>query len=186
MRIKLGVFFGGKSVEHEISVITMIQALEGIDEEKYEIIARALIEEEFGGKRNWGDVTEKYSLRDAYRTIHCEECLSEEWINTNLYTEEDEAMAIVEFIEGARSGIPAVRWRKQKVRITKQMKKRNEREAWDSEKNEWRENKGDSDEDIINKATVYLEFCEYIKGKEIYSEYKDAIDSLLGKVLYTL
>ena len=38
MRIKLGVFFGGKSVEHEISVITMIQALEGIDEEKYEII----------------------------------------------------------------------------------------------------------------------------------------------------
>ena len=38
MRIKLGVFFGGKSVEHEISVITMIQALEGIDEEKYEIV----------------------------------------------------------------------------------------------------------------------------------------------------
>ena len=38
MRIKLGMFFGGKSVEHEISVITMIQALEGIDEEKYEIV----------------------------------------------------------------------------------------------------------------------------------------------------
>lgn len=38
MKIKLGVFFGGKSVEHEISVITMIQALEGIDEEKYEIV----------------------------------------------------------------------------------------------------------------------------------------------------
>ena len=38
MRIKLGIFFGGKSVEHEISIITMIQALEGIDEEKYEIV----------------------------------------------------------------------------------------------------------------------------------------------------
>ena len=37
-RIKLGLFFGGKSVEHEISVITMVQALEGLDEEKYELV----------------------------------------------------------------------------------------------------------------------------------------------------
>lgn len=38
MRIKLGVFFGGKSVEHEISIITMIEAMLRIDEEKYEIV----------------------------------------------------------------------------------------------------------------------------------------------------
>ena len=38
MRIKLGVFFGGKSVEHEISIITMIEATLRIDEEKYEIV----------------------------------------------------------------------------------------------------------------------------------------------------
>ena len=38
MKIKLGVFFGGNSVEHEISIITMIQAMEGINEEKYEIV----------------------------------------------------------------------------------------------------------------------------------------------------
>jgi D-alanine-D-alanine ligase len=38
MKIKLGVFFGGKSVEHEIAVITASQALEAINKEKYEIV----------------------------------------------------------------------------------------------------------------------------------------------------
>lgn len=38
MKIKVGVFFGGKSVEHEVSIITAIQAIENIDKEKYEII----------------------------------------------------------------------------------------------------------------------------------------------------
>lgn len=38
MKIKLGVFFGGKSVEHEVSIITALQAIENIDSEKYDII----------------------------------------------------------------------------------------------------------------------------------------------------
>lgn len=38
MKIKVGVIFGGKSVEHEISVITANQAINAIDTEKYEII----------------------------------------------------------------------------------------------------------------------------------------------------
>jgi len=38
MKIKLGVFFGGNSVEHEISVITMSQAISSINNEKYEIV----------------------------------------------------------------------------------------------------------------------------------------------------
>ena len=38
MKIKLGIFFGGKSVEHEIAVITANQAYSNIDKEKYEII----------------------------------------------------------------------------------------------------------------------------------------------------
>jgi D-alanine-D-alanine ligase len=37
-RIKLGIFFGGKSVEHEISIISMIEATLRINEEKYEIV----------------------------------------------------------------------------------------------------------------------------------------------------
>lgn len=36
--IKVGVFFGGKSVEHEISIISMIEATLRLNEEKYEIV----------------------------------------------------------------------------------------------------------------------------------------------------
>lgn len=38
MKIKVGVFFGGKSVEHEVSIITALQAVENIDKGKYDII----------------------------------------------------------------------------------------------------------------------------------------------------
>ena len=36
--IKLGVIFGGESVEHEISIISAVQAMNKMDNEKYEII----------------------------------------------------------------------------------------------------------------------------------------------------
>ena len=38
MKISVGVLFGGKSVEHEISVISALQAIESIDTEKYDIV----------------------------------------------------------------------------------------------------------------------------------------------------
>lgn len=38
MKLNVGVIFGGKSVEHETSIITAIQAMDHIDNEKYEII----------------------------------------------------------------------------------------------------------------------------------------------------
>lgn len=38
MKIKIGVLFGGKSVEHELSVLTAIQAMDEIEKEKYEVI----------------------------------------------------------------------------------------------------------------------------------------------------
>lgn len=38
MKIKLAVLFGGKSVEHEISIISALQACEYINREKYEVI----------------------------------------------------------------------------------------------------------------------------------------------------
>lgn len=38
MRIKLGVIFGGETVEHEVSIISAVQAMENINEEKYEIV----------------------------------------------------------------------------------------------------------------------------------------------------
>jgi len=38
MKIKVGVMFGGKSVEHEVSIISAIQAIGSLDKEKYDII----------------------------------------------------------------------------------------------------------------------------------------------------
>lgn len=38
MKIRLGVIFGGESVEHEVSIISAIQAMNKMDSEKYEII----------------------------------------------------------------------------------------------------------------------------------------------------
>ena len=38
MKIKVGVIFGGETVEHEISIISAIQAMENMDKEKYEIV----------------------------------------------------------------------------------------------------------------------------------------------------
>lgn len=38
MKLRIGVIFGGESVEHEISVISAIQAIKALDQEKYEIV----------------------------------------------------------------------------------------------------------------------------------------------------
>lgn len=38
MKIRVGVFFGGKSVEHEVSIISAIQAVNAFNREKYDII----------------------------------------------------------------------------------------------------------------------------------------------------
>ena len=38
MKLKIGVIFGGQSLEHELSIITALQAMDNIDSEKYEII----------------------------------------------------------------------------------------------------------------------------------------------------
>lgn len=38
MKTKVGVFFGGRSVEHEISVISALQAINAFDSEKYDVV----------------------------------------------------------------------------------------------------------------------------------------------------
>lgn len=38
MKLKIGVIFGGRSLEHELSIITALQAMEHIDQDKYEIV----------------------------------------------------------------------------------------------------------------------------------------------------
>ena len=38
MKIKVGVIFGGETVEHEVSIISAIQAMKNLDKSKYEVI----------------------------------------------------------------------------------------------------------------------------------------------------
>lgn len=38
MKIRVGVIFGGKSVEHEVSIISAIQAINNMDSSKYEVV----------------------------------------------------------------------------------------------------------------------------------------------------
>lgn len=38
MKLKVAVLFGGKSVEHEISIISAIQAIQSLNKEKYEVV----------------------------------------------------------------------------------------------------------------------------------------------------
>ncbi|MCQ2911703.1 MAG: D-alanine--D-alanine ligase [Clostridia bacterium] len=38
MKINVGVFFGGKSVEHEVAVITAVEAMNALDQNKYNVI----------------------------------------------------------------------------------------------------------------------------------------------------
>lgn len=38
MKTTIGVFFGGRSVEHEISILTALQAMYAIDDSRYNVI----------------------------------------------------------------------------------------------------------------------------------------------------
>jgi len=62
MKIKVGVFFGGNSVEHEISVITMNQAISSLDPEKYEIVPIYIAKN--GVMYTGDDLLDLYSFKD--------------------------------------------------------------------------------------------------------------------------
>lgn len=38
MKLSIGVIFGGKSLEHELSILTAIQVMDNIDKERYEVV----------------------------------------------------------------------------------------------------------------------------------------------------
>ncbi len=63
MKIRLAVIFGGRSVEHEVSIISAIQAIGSMDPEKYEVIPIYL------SKDNEMYVGYRVGEIDAYRDI---------------------------------------------------------------------------------------------------------------------
>ena len=71
MKINIGVIFGGKSVEHEISVITALQAMDNINSEKYEIIPIYITKDLVwytGGMLRYIDSYKDFRLIDRYAT----------------------------------------------------------------------------------------------------------------------
>ena len=63
MKAKIAVFFGGNSVEHEVSIITALQAIENIDRKKYEVLpiyitkdSRMYTGEKIGNIANYNDI----------------------------------------------------------------------------------------------------------------------------------
>lgn len=71
MKLNIGVIFGGKSVEHEISVITALQAMDNIDKEKYEVIPIYITKDLVwytGGMLRHIDSYKDFRLIDRYAT----------------------------------------------------------------------------------------------------------------------
>ncbi|SDI30783.1 D-alanine-D-alanine ligase [Alteribacillus persepolensis] len=63
MRTRVGVFFGGVSVEHEVSVISALQAIKSIDENQYEVVPVYISKD-----RNWYTGEELLDI-EAYKDL---------------------------------------------------------------------------------------------------------------------
>ena len=66
MKINVGILFGGKSVEHDISIITALQIYENIDKNKYNVIPLYLNHnnEIYTGKKYFELETYKKPIKD--------------------------------------------------------------------------------------------------------------------------
>lgn len=74
MKVKVGVIFGGKSVEHEVSIISAIQAINNMDKERYDIIPiyltkdnRMYVGQMIGEVKNYQDT--KKLIQNSQRII---------------------------------------------------------------------------------------------------------------------
>ena len=103
MKIKVGVFFGGKSVEHEVSVISGIQALKSFDSEKYDAVPIYITKdnemytgETIGDIKNYKDIPEL--LKNSTRIfLICEQGK----LNLVRYPEKKIGNSIVDYIDVA-------------------------------------------------------------------------------------
>lgn len=68
MKLKIGVFFGGASVEHEVSIISAIQAINNMDKEKYDIIPIYISKENYMYiGENVGDIKEYRNIDELIK-----------------------------------------------------------------------------------------------------------------------
>lgn len=74
MKKNIGIFFGGRSVEHEISIITASQLIKAIDKSKYEVTPIYISQEGIWYTGSWLNYSEHF--RD-YKTLmkHCKKVI---------------------------------------------------------------------------------------------------------------
>lgn len=71
MKLSIGVIFGGRSLEHDLSVLTAIQAMDNIDKERYEVVPIYIIKDltfYSGGMLRYIDSYKDFRLIDRYAT----------------------------------------------------------------------------------------------------------------------
>ncbi|MGN1342779.1 MAG: D-alanine--D-alanine ligase [Bacilli bacterium] len=69
MKLSIGVIFGGKSLEHELSILTAIQAMDNIDKERYEVVPIYIAEDltiYSGGMLRYIDSYKDFNLINRY------------------------------------------------------------------------------------------------------------------------
>ena len=69
MKLSIGVIFGGNSLEHELSILTAIQAMDNIDKERYEVIPIYIAEDltiYSGGMLRYIDSYKDFNLINRY------------------------------------------------------------------------------------------------------------------------
>ena len=69
MKLSIGVIFGGKSLEHELLILTAIQAMDNIDKERYEVIPIYIAEDltiYSGGMLRYIDSYKDFNLINRY------------------------------------------------------------------------------------------------------------------------
>ena len=71
MKLSIGIIFGGRSLEHDLSVLTAIQAMDNIDKERYEVVPIYITKDltfYSGGMLRYIDSYKDFRLIDRYAT----------------------------------------------------------------------------------------------------------------------
>lgn len=71
MKLNIGVIFGGKSLEHELSILTAVQVMDNIDKERYEVVPIYITKDltiYSGGMLRYIDSYKDFNLIKKYAT----------------------------------------------------------------------------------------------------------------------
>ena len=71
MKLNIGVIFGGNSLEHELSILTAVQAMDNIDKERYEVVPIYIAKDltiYAGGMLRYIDSFKDFRLINKYAT----------------------------------------------------------------------------------------------------------------------